>query len=68
MSVSCLVPLVLFVLLALPRCQEAVSLYDFDEDGSLDADDCQPSNPNVYPGAVDVYAEGIAQKLPHIHI
>ena len=42
MSLNRLLPVVLLALLALPACQAAASLYDFDDDGSLDYDDCQP--------------------------
>ena len=48
-------------LFALLGCQEAVSLYDFDEDGSLDGDDCAPSDPLIHPGADDPYGDGIDQ-------
>ena len=36
-------------------------LYDFDDDGSLDADDCAPSDPLIHPGADDPYGDGIDQ-------
>ena len=52
---------VLLLLLALWSCQQVTVLQDFDSDGSLDADDCQPSNPAVHPGAEDGYGDGIDQ-------
>ena len=36
-------------------------LQDFDGDGSLDSDDCGPSDASVYPGADDPYDDGIDQ-------
>ena len=39
-------------LFTLSSCQEAASLYDFDDDGSLDGDDCAPSDPLIHPGAL----------------
>jgi len=40
-------------------CQgEGDSLYDFDGDGSLDELDCRPSDPEIYPGAVDTWGNG----------
>ena len=36
-------------------------LYDFDDDGSLDADDCDPSDPLIHPGAEDPHGDGIDQ-------
>ena len=61
MSLTRLPLLALLGLPALWSCQQVNTLYDFDDDGSLDADDCQPSNPNVYPGAPDGYGDGIDQ-------
>ena len=46
-------------LFALSSCQEASTFYDFDEDGSLDADDCARSDPLIHPGADDPYGDGI---------
>jgi len=35
-------------------------LYDYDGDGSMDQDDCDPADPDVFPGAtVDEYGDGI---------
>ena len=36
-------------------------LYDFDDDGSLDADDCAPSDPLIHPGADDPYGDDVDQ-------
>jgi hypothetical protein len=36
-------------------------LHDFDDDGSLDADDCAPSDASIHPGADDPYGDGIDQ-------
>ena len=36
-------------------------LYDFDGDGSLDADDCGPSEETIHPGAQDCVGDGIDQ-------
>ena len=36
-------------------------LQDFDGDGSLDVDDCAPSDAATYPGAIDPYGDGIDQ-------
>ncbi len=38
-------------LCALSSCQSSSVLHDFDEDGSLDENDCGPSDPLVHPGA-----------------
>ena len=53
MSATRLLPFVLLALLAVPGCQESSSLFDFDEDGSSDADDCAPSDPAIHPGAAE---------------
>jgi len=63
MTTHRLLPLVLLSLLALWSCQQVTVLQDFDGDGSLDSDDCQPSNPNVYPGAADSYARAVLMVL-----
>jgi len=39
----------------------SAGLYDFDEDGFQDQDDCDPADPSVYPGAPDPYGDGIDQ-------
>jgi len=35
--------------------------YDFDHDGTNDEDDCDPQDASIYPGAEDVYGDGIDQ-------
>jgi len=45
------------VLLSL-GCSQAAKDYDFDGDGVDDADDCEPENSSVYPGADDPYGDG----------
>jgi hypothetical protein len=49
------------LLVAVGCARYANVLYDFDEDGSLDADDCAPSDPLIHPGAGDPYGDGIDQ-------
>ena len=49
------------ILLLLAGCVSASSLQDFDGDGSLDQDDCEPSDPNIYPGAEDPYGDDTDQ-------
>jgi hypothetical protein len=34
-------------------------LHDFDGDGSLDADDCDPGDGTIHPGAPDSFGDGI---------
>jgi len=34
---------------------------DFDEDGTVDADDCAPADPEFYPGALDEFGDGLDQ-------
>jgi len=53
--------LLLGALLCLGCSIETQSLYDFDEDGSLDQDDCNPADPAVYPGAPEILDDGIDQ-------
>ena len=36
-------------------------LQDFDGDGSLDADDCDPADASIHPTADDSYGDGIDQ-------
>ena len=43
----------LLALLSLSGCPSTVDLYDFDGDGELDATDCGPADPSIYPGAPD---------------
>ena len=38
-------------------CTNSAELYDFDDDGTSDAEDCAPSDPNIYPGAEEVCNE-----------
>jgi len=57
----CPLPLILILLFALAGCQEVVTLYDFDEDGSLDGEDCNSTDPQIYPGANDPWSDGIDQ-------
>ena len=41
--------------------QNAPEIYDFDEDGSADAEDCGASDPTIRPGAQDDWGDGIDQ-------
>jgi hypothetical protein len=34
---------------------------DFDGDGALDADDCDPADPDIFPGTDDPYGDGVDQ-------
>ena len=36
-------------------------VYDFDGDGTIDANDCGPEEPDTYPGAPDPFGDGIDQ-------
>jgi hypothetical protein len=50
------------VLVVLSACgRETDALFDFDGDGSLDEDDCAPSDSEIYPGAADLPGDGIDQ-------
>ena len=50
------------LLLALTGCARDVDvIWDIDEDGSQDRDDCKPSDPAIHPGADDPYGDGIDQ-------
>ena len=40
---------------------EAVNEFDFDGDGVYDAEDCAPEDADIYPGADDVFGDGIDQ-------
>jgi formylglycine-generating enzyme required for sulfatase activity len=46
---------------AIGCASQGTGLYDFDADGSLDADDCAPSDPLIHPGADDPHGDGIDQ-------
>ena len=60
MPANRLLPVALLALISLWSClEEPNNLVDFDGDGSLDQNDCQPANPAVYPGAADGYGDGI---------
>ena len=60
MRCSRLLPLLL-TCLALVACPSGVQKYDFDGDGVDDADDCDPEDASIYPGADDPYGDGIDQ-------
>jgi hypothetical protein len=52
--------IILFVLLS--ACGKPTEFYDFDGDGSLDSDDCAPSDPSIHPGVTgDEVGDGIDQ-------
>jgi hypothetical protein len=53
--------LMLALSLLFTACPNSSELYDFDKDGSLDAEDCAPSDPLIHPGADDPYGDGIDQ-------
>ena len=61
MSLTRLSLLVLLALLALGCSSPGEVLQDFDGDGSLDADDCDPADGSVHPGADDPYGDGVDQ-------
>ena len=50
---------VALVPLLLVGCVDKSSLFDFDGDGFLDADDCGPEDPAVFPGSVDLYGDDL---------
>jgi len=50
-----------FALLALGCDNRGEVLQDFDGDGSLDANDCDPADASIYPGAEDPWNDGIDQ-------
>ncbi len=58
--------IVLLLFVMLWSCQEFGVLADFDEDGSLDSDDCHPSDSQIYPGAVDSDGDGIDQNCDDV--
>ena len=51
-------PPTLLLLAVLVACS-GVSNPDFDDDGSLDQDDCAPENADIYPNAVDPFGNGV---------
>jgi len=44
----------LVALVSLLGCGGNVELFDFDNDGVMDSDDCDPENPDVFPGNPEV--------------
>ncbi len=48
-------------LLATGCLGQAQTAFDFDQDGSPDAEDCGPSDPNIRPGLPDPIGDGIDQ-------
>ena len=51
----------LLAVLLLVGCSGAPNLYDFDADGSPDAEDCAPEDPEIRPGGQDPWGDGIDQ-------
>jgi len=51
------------VIAAAAGCEQADDIYkyDFDRDGVDDADDCEPEDGEIYPGAEDPYGDGVDQ-------
>jgi hypothetical protein len=49
----------LVTILVLAGCPTSGGLYDADGDGTLDSEDCGPSDPSVYPTADDPYGDGL---------
>jgi formylglycine-generating enzyme required for sulfatase activity len=53
---------ILCVLLTfLVACGPSNELYDFDDDGFFDAEDCAPDDSSIYPGAPDSYGDQVDQ-------
>ena len=48
----------ILVMVLLVSCQRTFSRFDFDGDGIDDHADCEPENPDVYPGAPDPWGVG----------
>ncbi len=53
--------LALFTALLTAACTSTNSLQDFDGDGSLDQNDCNPADPGIHPSAEDPHGDGIDQ-------
>ena len=51
----------LLTLLLSASCGTGSSLWDYDEDGTADGEDCQPHDPEIHPGAEDPLGDGIDQ-------
>ena len=51
----------LILLLALGGCAGGPEVYDFDGDGSPDAEDCASDDASIRPGAQDPWGDGIDQ-------
>ena len=47
------------LLLVLMLCGCPAGSLDFDGDGASDATDCEPADPDIYPGAPDPIGDGI---------
>ena len=45
------------LLVAVGCARDSNVLFDFDEDGSLDEDNCDTANHEVYPGAPDPFGD-----------
>ena len=46
-------------LVTMSGCLQSSDRFDFDKDGVEDLDDCEPEDPNVYPGNEDPYGDGL---------
>ena len=45
----------------LAACAPPAPVYDFDDDGSLDVQDCDPQDPAIHPDAEDDHGDGVDQ-------